>query len=330
MKPAIAVIGCGGIGSRHLQALGKLAIDADVFAVDLSTEATNQAGQFFLESKKVAGSPAALHRAHDLSALPARLDVAIVATQASARLGAMSALLSGRSIGHLVLEKFLFARRHDFDAARRLLVDERMRVWVNCPRRIYPGYRAIAEQLSDSTFVSLHVSGGARSAPLGTIGIHFADLLDFLSVSDSATLKATLHSATLVPANRNLQDFGGTLEMSSSDGRSRLRYEAIAATDAPHLVSIVSDRAQFIVREREQVVQAATSAEQWRSSSMPFPVPYQSELTNLVVAELLSSGSCGLTPYARSAAVHATLFDVLIDAYRTLRNDAYIEELPFT
>jgi predicted dehydrogenase len=326
--PTIAVIGCGGIGARHLQALGKLARDATIFAVDPSADALARSTQLFDEARQASASPARLVQFGTAGELPATIDIAIIATRAQHRLVAMQQLLAGRQVRHLVLEKFLFAKRQDFPVANALVAASGSRAWVNCPRRVYPGYRAIAAGLAGAHFVDIQVSGGARNAPIGTIGIHFADLLDHFGGAASPSRDARLQRPGLVEANRQLRDFSGLLEKRS--GNATLRFAAIADTDAPHLVTIATDQARWIIHERDQIQQVAKAESGWKLETQRFEVPVQSALTNLIAESLLACDDCGLPGYARSAVVHADLLDTLLDAYRSLEGDPFLEQLPFT
>jgi predicted dehydrogenase len=327
---SVAVIGCGGIGCRHAQALGRLSIPADVYVVDLSAEARARSVALFNESAAATNSPARVIELSNTDELPEKLDVAILATRALHRLNALRSVLHQRSVKHLLLEKFLYARREDYQLARSLLETSSAKAWVNCPRRIYPGYRALAEELQSSRFVQLHVTGSAHSTPVGTIGIHFADLLDFFRPTSASTFAPTLRSAGLVNANRQLQDFSGLLEMELDEGRASLRFDALAQTEAPHLVTIIADNLRCIINEREQRMEISRAGNGWRSEHTPFPVPVQSLLTQLVVEELVSTQRCALTPYERSASIHLGMHDVIMAAYCSLTGDPSHEELPFT
>ncbi len=326
---SVAVIGCGGIGCRHVQALGRLSIPVDVYVVDPSAQARARAVALFNESVAATGSTARVTEMSSVAELPERLDVTILATRAVQRLEAMKGVLHERSVGHVLLEKFLFARRDEYPRARALLEGTTTKAWVNCARRIYPGYRALAEELTISRFVQVHVTGSARTTPVGTIGIHFADLLDFFRPTQ-VSLKLALRSAGLVDANRQLQDFSGLLEMDVDEGRGSLRFDALEHTDAPHLVTIIADNLRCHINEREQRMEITRAANGWKIEQAPFPVPLQSVLTQLVVEELVFHQRCGLTPYDRSSAIHLSMHDVLIASYRELVGDPSRLELPFT
>jgi hypothetical protein len=53
-------------------------------------------------------------------------------------------------------------------------------------------------------------------------------------------------------------------------------------------------------------------------------------LTQLVVEELVAHQRCGLTPFDRSVAIHLSIHDVVMAAYRELTADPLRLELSFT
>jgi len=329
MSKAIAIVGCGGIGARHAQALGRTVFDTVVYALDPDERATERAAALFADSKKATGSPATIVRCHHYAELGSPLDVAIVATRASERLRSLEQLLEVGAVRHLILEKFLFSRRDHFAIAKALLNRLGVSAWVNCPRRIYPGYQEIATRMQDSRFVHIEVSASAKVAPIGTIGIHFVDLLQFLCGSCTAPTRLSLTDAQLVPGNRNLSDFSGMLEAFYGSKRL-LRYAAIAETDAPLVVSIVGDNIRYVVDESNQCIYASSAQNRWRFEMGEFPVPLQSGLTHAVAEDLIATGTCGLTPYCDSAAVHVAMLDAILCSYRAIEDDLFLEELPFT
>jgi predicted dehydrogenase len=328
MSKSIAIVGCGGIGVRHAQALGKTMSDWVVYVLDPQERATEQAATLFAESKKSAGSPARIVRSHRYSDLASSLDVAIVATRAGHRLQAIEQLLEASEVRHLILEKFLFSRRDHFLAANGLIARRGMSAWVNCPRRIYPVYRQIATRVQSSPFVHIEVTGSAKIAPLGTIGIHFVDLLQYLCDSRTAPVHLSLKEAQLVPGSRNL-DFSGVLE-ASYGSRGSLRQMSIPGTDGPPVILIVGDTFRYIIEESHQRIYRSCTRNGWQLEIGKFPVPLQSDLSDVVVDELIATGTCGLTPYAASAAVHIAMLDAFMRVYRAIKGDLFLDELPFT
>jgi predicted dehydrogenase len=327
--PVIAIVGCGRVGARHVEATGRLRAAAAVYAVDPSSEATSRAAQLFVAMSSATGSPARLTTARSVDELPARVDVAVIATQARDRLAAIDRLLSVRSVGHLVLEKFLFARRSDYERAEPILARLVGSAWVNCPRRLYPGYRELKERCAGADFVRIDVVGGSDIVPIGGIGIHFSDLLDFLLDSPGEEPDIRLEGARLVPTKRGSPDFAGTLVLRHGSSMS-LRLDSLAGSDAPPVVSVYAPEFSCFIEEHDQKATLATREGAWHSRGVDFPVPVQSTLTNQVIEQLLDEGTCRLTPYPVGAAIHLRLFDTLLRAYRELQADPSLEELPLT
>ncbi len=74
----------------------------------------------------------------------------------------------------------------------------------------------------------------------------------------------------------------------------------------------------------------ATPESSWRFQPIPFAIPYQSQLTDLVAEEILSRGSCGLPGFRESTRLHLALMAPLLEVYRVLKSDSRIDAVPFT
>lgn len=330
MESVIAVVGCGSIGMRHVEALGRLRGPVRVYAVDTSDEAAQRAKALFEATRSKAGTAAEIVTVRSVEEIPGDIDLAIVATAAQGRLGVIRSLLSGRQVKAMILEKFLFPRAADYVAASEVLGGLRDRVWVNCTRRVYPSYRDIAERIRGAKFVDLRVSGRAAATPIGAIGIHFVDLLAFLGQDKDVRLAATGEDLTLFPTRRDVDDFAGTVNVRSEDGRLRLRYSALTATEAPHGIYIDTDKAQWVIQEWCSTAYIATPETSWRFEAIPFAIPYQSQLTDRIAEEILSKGTCDLPGFDESTRLHLCLMGPLLEAYRVLKNDPAIDAVPFT
>ncbi len=330
---AVAVIGCGGIGARHLESLARLEGPATVYAVDPLPDALARSRLLFDDWQPANGHPKPkLILLTAIEELPVRLDLAIIATRAHHRLSVIKSLLGVTHPRHLVLEKFLFSMRSEFPIGIEILKKMGLEsTVVNCPRRIYPQYKAIAEQLSGASFIDIRVSASARIAPLGTIGIHFVDLLDFLCGSSGRLHCEPINNCRLVEGNRQLRDFSGWLRATiNGPTRGTLTINAVTETTQPLWLTIDSDRGRFVVNERDQVFQRAVPEDAWNWRCEPFLVPLQSQLTSEVVEALLRGDDSGLTPFYRSVDLHVPLLDVLMNCYREIQCEPLLDGIPFT
>jgi hypothetical protein len=67
-------------------------------------------------------------------------------------------------------------------------------------------------------------------------------------------------------------------------------------------VSFRSRKQQVVIDEGTGMLWRVQGASD--SELVKFTVPYQSQMTGDIARQLLEQGSCGLTPYAESAAIH--------------------------
>ena len=106
MGKKIIIIGCGGIVSRHLQALCKIDMPVNIFAVDISTKSLNNAKK--LVGKIINHNIKSLEFSKEIPKNIDEIDLCIIATSSNVRLSILKKLISAYSIKNLILEKVLF------------------------------------------------------------------------------------------------------------------------------------------------------------------------------------------------------------------------------
>jgi len=303
--PVVAVVGAGGIGSRHLQALVHLGPKARVIAVDPSIAALGTARTRVDEV--VSTDRAAVEFAGSLRSLPEELDVVVIATGAAVRRQVVENLLAQHRVGALVLEKFLFQRAVDHTEVGDLLSRSGTSAWVNTARRAWPCYRALAHRFGPGP-VSVQVDAPGGLA-IGTSAIHFADLLVFLGREPDmeAATSGLQHAES---RHAGVVELTGTLRATTPSGSS-LRYTCDRTTSARLMVTLTWPSARVVVSELDQLAWTCDEARGggWRQER--FPTLLQSELTHVVVRHLLSRGSCDLTPYEEAVPPHLAILQAL-------------------
>ncbi|MBT9493231.1 MAG: Gfo/Idh/MocA family oxidoreductase, partial [Paucibacter sp.] len=172
----IAVIGAGQLGGRHLQGLVRIEPQSQYFVVDPSTEAL-QTAHTRVQETGVALAPDQVIYLTTLSDLPSHLDYVVVATAADVRLNVLKKLLAEKSVSNLLLEKVLFQHIKDYQAALDLFEMLPTKVWVNCPRRVFPIYQTVKNFFSGQQLLQFQASGGNWG--LGCNSVHFLDLIGY-------------------------------------------------------------------------------------------------------------------------------------------------------
>jgi predicted dehydrogenase len=307
---AIAIIGGGQIGSRHLQALARLGRPATIDLVDPSPQSLATASSRFQDVASP-DSPVSLNLHQDLSALPELIDVAIIATSADTRLEALKGLLAKSRVKQLILEKVLFQSPACIDEAARLLSEASTAVWVNCPRRLSPIYGELRAALAGVRPIQVRVSGANWG--IGCNSIHFLDLIQFIAGQTGPLSFTSANLDKAFPAKRS-----GFLEFTGSlDGRFEpdlsFSLTSYATGDAPVMIEIDSPVIRCVIVEGDGRLQGwqtrASEKWEWRPVSCEFL--YQSQLTHLIVKSLLDTGICGLPSFDEAARLHEPLLAIL-------------------
>lgn len=302
----VALIGAGQLGSRHLQSLGKIGVPVSLQVVDPRASSLDLARERLAQ---VGENPNVRETRFltSIAELAPELDFCVIATSADVRLEALRSLLALSRVRYLLLEKVLFQSLAQLAEAKRLIEKSGVRAWVNCPRRLYPFYRLLKEQLAG---VPLHyrVIGGGWG--LACNGIHFIDHLAWLAEARLDALDISgLQPGFCESRRQGFVEVNGTLRGNYEKG-SRIELTCSAV---PTPVHIKIDSSEIRVSIEEGAGRATVSRLEngWEAEEMEFSIPFQSELTHDVATQLLENGSCGLTPFADSSAYHAIFLEAL-------------------
>lgn len=303
----IALIGAGQLGSRHLQGLAGLDLPCEIDVVDPSTDALDVARQRFSEVP-VNSCIQAVRYHSDVSALPARIDYAVVATGADVRLTVLQQLIPGREVRAMLLEKVLFQRLGDYALAQALLAASKTRTWVNCSRRLYPIYGDIAAFFAIEPLREFRAVGGAWG--LGCNSIHFIDLLGMLTGQVPTDVSTQGLDPDLVPSKRKgFKEFTGSLR--GRAGATQFEIASWAGSSARLLLTMRSDSRTCVVDETagQAFLLDSTATGGWETRN--FRIPWLSQISTSIATDILARGHCGLTPFAQSTDYHLPLLSAL-------------------
>lgn len=308
----IAVIGAGQLGSRHLQGLVRLGLPCDIYVIDPSAASLDIAHQ--RASEVPAAASHSLHFHQQIEALPLMLDHAVIATAADVRLPVLRALLQGRTVRNILLEKVLFQRQSDYALATELLQQAGSRAWVNCPRRVFPIYETLRTFFLHDPLLHVDVRGGNWG--LGCNSIHFIDIIAYLTGGNVHSISTALLDEDLIDSKRaGFREFTGTLLGYCGD--TSFSLTAQRSSQAPLLLTLRgSSRSCLIDESAGRAFLCDPRDGGWRT--LEFKAPMLSELATAVTQRILEDGSSALTPYAQSAAYHLPMLEALRG--HTLRN----------
>lgn len=303
----IAIIGAGQLGGRHLQGLARLTLPCEIEVVDPSPVSLDAARQRFAE---IPPNPSVLSVNYRLSveALPSTLDYVIVATTADVRLSVLQALLAGRNVRAVLLEKVLFQRMGDYAVAEALLASRKVQGWVNCPRRTFPIYGLIRDFFVGEPLKYFQVMGGGWG--LGCNSIHFIDLLGMLTGNLPTDISTADLDNVLVPSKRkDFIEFTGSLR--GRFGDTRFEIASLAESSARLLVTLRSESRTCVVDEIAGRAFFFDGKRQTQWEPRDFEVPFMSQLSTSIATRILTEGASEIATFEQSMGYHLPLLAAL-------------------
>lgn len=298
----ILIVGCGQLGSRHLQSLALVERNLEIHIVDPFQESLDKAQVLFKASESFTQNLVAHSSLSQIK--NSKFDITINASTSQGRLDILRSMKQLEILSDfIVLEKVLFQNLTAYDEAQRYMNESK--TWVNCPRRMYPFYQDLKLTVSGP----VHAKFQAANWGLCCNSVHYIDLLQYLTNEKPIRVNTNLKNKVYPTKREGYIEFYGTISVEFNSG-SQLE---LICTEEPceWQLEIKNDKINYISQE----VQGISTLNQ---KSIPIRAPYQSELTAIFVEQFLSSGSCDLPTYSESKLAHTTLIDSLLSHYQKI------------
>lgn len=305
----ILIVGAGQIGSRHLQGLAKCRDNIDIHLLDPNVIALRSAedrwNEVFSESKYNK-----LVRFYTkLDNLPKEIDLVIHATRANGRIQSIASICRHISVRAWILEKILVQSSSELDQLITLFENEST-VWVNLPRRGLKWHASIRDNISHRRPLHLNVSGKVWG--LACNSVHYLDMLSWFSGESLMQISTDKLSKDWIEAKRhgNLEIMGELIAQFSGGSTATLSVEWGESTDLCYEFELQDGDFSWRIDEENSVAIRSDGL------SIPGRLPYQSEVTPLLVDRILSTGQCELPTLAVSAEIHRVFLDAMLSHFR--------------
>lgn len=309
----ILVIGAGQLGSRHVQAILKTTLDVRLIIVDPSDESLR------ITQERVSEIETHVHDIcyfNHITELKEPIDVAVIATNSNIRAEVTKDLIRTTTVSNIIFEKVLFQKISEYQEIEELLVKNRINGWVNCPRRLFSHYQKIKTMLSARTSVCMIFSGGNWG--LGSNAIHIIDLFAFFTGAEISQINVSGLDQKIVESKRKgFYEITGGITVKSSNG-SELHLISMGDGPADMVLEVLSSDFRAVVFEREQKMALSRADNNWKQIVESAPIEYQSNLTNIVIENILIHGECGLTMFGESAEFHIPFIEGVITHFNTV------------
>ncbi|MBP3505387.1 MAG: Gfo/Idh/MocA family oxidoreductase [Lachnospiraceae bacterium] len=311
MYKNVLIVGLGGIGYRHFQAVLKCKSDIILYAVDISKEAIERARNYQLEI----GFNKDVFFYYDINKIRnMSFDVAIIATSSKDRKKIFENILKNANTVHnIIFEKVLFNDLNDYEAVKKLLSDSGATAYVNCTGRENKDYQKLKQRIKNAKYYKFSYRGSNWG--LACNSIHKIDMIAFLTnyTGKSVELDGSLLENQIYESKRKgYSEFYGSF--SGKMGENITFVFECDHDDNECIFDIYTDKGFYSIREGKEVI--VHEGEYFKSE--PFELEYVSDTSTVVVDNLLNERTIFLPGYEESVNYHMAMLKMFLDLQNNL------------
>ncbi len=306
MTGIVLLVGCGEIGSRHLQAVASLPDVRQVEIVDQRPEAL-ELGRKRISELPSPNTSITFRWLSSLAEASHGGDLCIVATQADVRCRVVREVAETLGYSKFLLEKLVSQSTADYRSLIRFCEKKQIAAWVNCKGRAHPSHIHVKQHLVPGEPIVFSASGGNHG--LVTNGVHVADLFAFYDGAEHIECVWSEIDPVLHQTKRGAYDLSGTLCGRSVRG-STFMLSLAADHVQPALFSIVSPHYRVALDDVNKWIYESCEDSAWKWRPVPFEADLNiSSMTRAFAADILSSGRCRLPTLTECFAAHEFILE---------------------
>lgn len=315
MEFNIVIVGAGQLGSRYLQGLAAYPDPLNIQVIDINQSSLEKAKEIWVKTANAETHSLLLSNNFEL--VPEQTDLAIISTSADVRESVVSSLVNNSNVDNWLLEKVLAQSASSVNRLESLTAHSK--AWVNTYFRTMGWFKDI-RQRSATGPIEMKVIGGSWG--IGCNSVHFLDFAAWWTGEELTTIDNSGLLPYWYPAKRNgFQEVKGILKAHFSGGST---------------TTLISDESN-----NHFVIKVKTKAEEWmidwehnvatRNDGFVLPgkIPYQSEMTKNVAADILLRQESALPTLQMSAKLHCPFLDSLVNHWNKTYNEKK-EYIPIT
>jgi len=299
----ILIIGCGNIGYRHLQSL----LDSKNFPLDITVVEQNE---ITLNNAKsmfsiTNDSYHNLTWVSDILDITEYYDFTIIATQATNRYQLVNQLLE-KGNRRFLIEKMVCQSISEYKKILECFKKYEAKGWVNTNFRYFSFFQKLLKYFSKNIPLKFVIFGSGDKG-LGSNAIHYLELFLWFTNSDTITLNGDNLTEKLLPNKRSseLVEFSGIITGKTSDSSISMNFShsfknsvIIEISNFEHHIRIDIDKSTIT-----KIKGLDDFFEDWKWQHV-------SELTKIIVNDVLQSDTCNLPMLDDLYLLHAELFKI--------------------
>jgi predicted dehydrogenase len=315
----VLIVGCGDIGSRHLQAVASLPQVCEVEVVEPRPKGL-QLGQERLAEIPDCQPSITFRWLSSLEEASKGGDLCIVATQADVRCQLVDQVVETLGYSSFILEKLVAQSVREYENLLAFSKAKRLSVWVNCKARAHASHKRVKAHLDPHEPIIFSTIGGNHG--LVNNGVHAADLFVFYDGMDQiegggAYIDPILHTSK---RGTGVFDLSGTLHGYTAKG-SHLDISFAGYHGGPAHFSVVSPRYRAVIDDQMKCFYESTMETGWSWRQVPFEANLMiSHMTRRFAADILRSGQCELPTLQECFPAHRFILSELQPHFNKLLN----------
>ena len=301
MKKRILLVGCGNIGSRHLQGLVKLEDSVIINIVEPKNEAKQIAEIRIHEVQNIKKFPEIIWF-KNIDDLKQKNDLVIVATNSKDRSVLISKLIE-QGNKRFLIEKMVCQSKSEYIKIISKMKKYKAKAWINTPRRYFKSYQKIKKLLGNDNLV---LNADAGNLGLGSNAIHMLDLFSWFVNDYDVTVNGDYLNHKIFPNKRgkNFVEFSGTLiGKSKKDAFFSITFHP--NSDIPLTLMFINKNIKIILNETDSKLLMNTGKEK-----LDFKNDFVSNITDKITRDILEKDLCLLPTLENSFVAHIELFRV--------------------
>jgi hypothetical protein len=245
-ESTILLVGVGGIGYRHFQSLTEIKVRTKLILVDINQDALNKAKEYY---ETISNDNITIEYSKTIESIPKNIDLAIIASSSLVRRDIIEGVLQKATVKYMVLEKFLFPKKEDYTAVGTLLKKHNINTYVNCPRRMNPGFAELKERLHEKTHIDVFVTGSNWGLSCNVI--HAIDIIDYIIDAGDEILSCTgelLDEKIIESKRKNYVEFTGKI-VGHIGSKANFLIESMDSGEKPLCIYIMTGDTTYLICE---------------------------------------------------------------------------------
>jgi len=297
----ITIVGCGNIGSRHLQGISKIKTSLNIHIIEPNKNSKKNGKRRLKEIPNY--SKHNYYWYNNLDEFNQKSDFTIISTSSNNRKNIIKKVAELKH-KKILVEKVVCQSEKEYKNILSILRENRIQAWVNFTRRYMPFYKKIIPIFQNNFPINMSITGG--DIGLGTNSLHFLDLFSWILKNKVISIENQLLDQKIHPNKRGkiFKEFSGTL--TASKNKSFFSITSFTKSRLPRIINISNASNQLIFDESNEKILFSSL----RMKILP-KYKHVSETTQIICEDIIFKNKCELPTLQESFQSHVSLFDTL-------------------